>query len=50
MDRLTRNVGDAHRVILIAVGLIVTSLTMIGPASWWGVIGLVPLIGGFWGW
>lgn len=48
-DRL-RNVGTGHRVILVVVGLIALSLTVIGPASWWGLIGLVPLAGGLWGW
>jgi hypothetical protein len=45
-----RNVGIGHRLILVAVGLLATSLTVIGPASWWGLIGLVPLAGGLWGW
>jgi hypothetical protein len=47
---LTRNVGDLHRVALIVVGLVVTSMTVVGPATWWALIGLLPLIGGFWGW
>jgi DUF2892 family protein len=47
---MIRNVGTWHRAVLIGVGLIVTLLTVIGPASWWALIGLVPIAGGLWGW
>jgi hypothetical protein len=47
---MTRNVGAVERVIRIVVGLGVLSLTVVGPATWWGLVGLVPLGTGLWGW
>ncbi|GAA0284252.1 DUF2892 domain-containing protein [Alteraurantiacibacter aestuarii] len=40
------NVGSADRVIRIVLGLILLSLTMVGPQTPWGLIGLVPLLTG----
>ena len=45
-----RNVGTAERVIRVIVGLGVLSLTVVGPATWWGLLGLVPLATALWGW
>ena len=47
---MTRNVGTVERVIRIVVGLGLLSLTIVGPATWWGLVGLVPLATGLWGW
>jgi hypothetical protein len=47
---MTRNVGTVERVLRIVVGLGVLSLTVVGPATWWGLVGLVPLGTGLWGW
>jgi len=47
---MTGNVGTVERVIRIVVGLGVLSLTIVGPATWWGLVGLVPLVTGLWGW
>jgi hypothetical protein len=34
------------RGVRVAIGLGVLSLTVIGPQSWWGLLGLVPLAAG----
>jgi len=47
---MKRNVGTAERVIRIVVGVLVLSLTIVGPQTWWGLIGIVPLGTGLWRW
>lgn len=37
------NVGGVDRILRAVVGLIILSLIFVGPKSWWGLIGLVPL-------
>jgi hypothetical protein len=38
------------RVAAVAIGIIVLTLTVVGPATWWGVLGIVPLAMGLTGW
>ena len=40
---MTQNVGNLDRMLRIAVGLILLSLIFIGPQTWWGLLGLIPL-------
>lgn len=40
------NTGTVDRVIRIIAGIAILSLTVIGPQSLWGLVGLVPLITG----
>lgn len=40
---MCRNLGTIDRVLRAIVGLVVLSLVFVGPASWWGLAGLVPL-------
>ncbi|HEY7366734.1 MAG TPA: DUF2892 domain-containing protein [Methylomirabilota bacterium] len=47
---MTLNVGGADRVIRILIGVVVLSLVFIGPQTWWGLLGLIPLGSGLWGW
>lgn len=46
------NVGGLDKILRIVAGLGVLSLVLIleGPARWWGLVGLVPLLTGFIGW
>lgn len=37
------NVGTADRIVRVAIGLGLLSLTVVGPQSLWGLVGLVPL-------
>jgi hypothetical protein len=43
------NVGGAERVVRIVIGAILLSLTIVGPRSLWGLVGVVPLATGLWG-
>ena len=43
---LARNEGTVDRVIRIAAGLVLLSLTAIGPRTPWGLLGLIPLLTG----
>jgi len=40
------NVGNVDRVLRIVVGLVLLSLTVLGPQSLWGLLGIVPLLTG----
>ncbi|HYF89404.1 DUF2892 domain-containing protein [Azospirillum sp.] len=39
-----RNVGPVDRALRAIVGLILLSLTVVGPQTLWGLVGLVPLL------
>ena len=41
------NVGTIDRAIRIILGLVLLSLTMVGPETPWGYIGIIPLATGF---
>lgn len=43
---MTKNESNTDRVVRVAVGLGLLSLSVAGPQSLWGLIGLVPLITG----
>ena len=40
------NIGKYDRLLRIFVGLALLMLTVVGPKSLWGLIGLVPLVTG----
>ncbi|POB14094.1 MULTISPECIES: DUF2892 domain-containing protein [Pseudomonadati] len=40
------NEGNADRVIRVIAGLVLISLVFVGPKTYWGLIGLIPLITG----
>ncbi len=40
------NEGKLDRMIRVIVGLVLLSLTLVGPQSMWGLVGLVPLLTG----
>ena len=41
-----KNEGTIDRAVRIAAGLALLSLTLIGPKTLWGLIGIAPLITG----
>lgn len=45
------NVGGVDRVLRIVVGIVLLSLVFLvaGPARWWGLVGLIPLGTGVFG-
>lgn len=40
------NEGKLDRTLRVVAGLVLLSLTVVGPQSLWGLIGLVPLLTG----
>ena len=44
------NEGGVDRAVRIIAGLVVLSLTFVGPRSMWGLVGAVPLLTGLAGW
>ena len=47
---MTRNVGTLDRAARIVLGLGLLSLVFIGPQTYWGLLGLVPLATAVVGW
>lgn len=47
---MARNVGSVERVLRIGVGVILLALIVVGPKTWWGLVGAIPLATGLWGW
>ncbi|MBW2296543.1 MAG: DUF2892 domain-containing protein [Deltaproteobacteria bacterium] len=47
---MKNNIGNIERIVRIVVGLAILSLTVVGPQSPWGLIGIVPLSTGIIGW
>ena len=43
---LTNNVGGMDRALRIVVGLVLLALIFVGPQTWWGLIGIIPLVTG----
>lgn len=41
------NVGKTDRNVRIVAGLLLLSLVFVGPKTWWGLVGLVPLATAF---
>lgn len=45
MSRLfPRNLGAVDRALRVVIGLALLALTIVGPESLWGLVGLVPLV------
>ena len=43
---LRRNIHPVERVLRIVLGLGLLSLLFVGPQTWWGLVGLLPLVTG----
>ena len=43
---MTLNVGGADRFLRIAVGIVLLALVVVGPKTWWGLLGIIPLATG----
>jgi len=44
-----KNEGTVDRTVRVVAGLVILSLTLVGPQSLWGLVGLVPLATGIFG-
>jgi len=40
------NEGTADRILRIVAGIVLLSLTVVGPKTSWGFVGLIPLVTG----
>jgi hypothetical protein len=49
-DTMKQNVGSFERAIRVVAGVLLLALVVAGPQTWWGLIGIVPLATGLWGW
>jgi len=47
---MNKNVGSLDRAIRILAGLVLLSLTVIGPKTLWGLVGIVPLLTALMSW
>ncbi len=43
---LAVNEGPVDRVLRVLIGIALLALVFVGPKTWWGLIGFVPLITG----
>lgn len=46
---MVKNIGGIEKPFRIVLGLIVLALVVVGPQTWWGLIGIIPLATGLWG-
>lgn len=49
-DTMKQNVGSLERAVRVVAGVLLLALVVAGPRTWWGLIGIVPLATGLWGW
>lgn len=47
---MTQNIHNVERIVRVVVGLGLTSMAFIGPASPWFFLGLIPVATGLLGW
>lgn len=43
---MTRNEGTVDRAVRVLVGLVLLALVFVGPRTWFGLVGVVPLFTG----
>lgn len=43
---MVRNEASWDRAARVVLGLLVLALVFVGPQTWWGLLGLVPLLTG----
>jgi Inner membrane protein YgaP-like, transmembrane domain len=48
--KMKKNIHPVERAIRIIVGALIASLAFWGPANYWFLLGLIPLITGLLGW
>ncbi len=46
---MKKNVGGIDKILRIVAGIVLLSLTVVGPKTLWGLVGLVPLLTGSFG-
>ncbi len=43
---MTLNVGGVDRIGRIVFGIVLLALVVVGPQTWWGLLGIIPLATG----
>ncbi len=46
---MQKNVGKIDRVIRVVLGLVLLSFVVMQPHYLWGLVGIIPLVTGLWG-
>jgi hypothetical protein len=49
-NAMKQNIHNIEKIIRVLLGIIILSLVFIGPKSWWGLIGILPILTGLSGW
>lgn len=49
MSLFPRNEHTIERVVRVVLGIVILSLVFVGPATLWGLLGVVPLLTGLLG-
>lgn len=44
------NIGTIERIVRVIVGVVILSLTVLGPRSPWAYFGIIPILTGLSGW
>jgi hypothetical protein len=47
---MVQNIGSVDRAIRLIAGIGLLSLVFVGPQTWWGLFGIVPLVTALFGW
>ena len=47
---MVQNIGSVDRAIRLMAGIGLLSLVFVGPQTWWGLLGIVPLVTALFGW
>lgn len=47
---MLQNVGPVDRAIRLIAGVGLLSLVLVGPQTWWGLVGILPLVTALVGW
>lgn len=43
---MKKNIGNVERVVRVILGIVVVSLTFVGPRSPWAFLGIIPIVTG----
>lgn len=47
---MKQNVHNLERIVRVVIGVVLLSLVFVGPKTWWGLVGILPILTGFMGW
>jgi hypothetical protein len=47
---MMQNIGSIDRAVRLIAGIGLLSLVFVGPQTWWGLLGIIPLVTALVGW